>query len=232
MIVFGTGGYIFSVLYLLYETHKENTGVVAGLIAYLLAIAVCLVIPGNLHGAIVGEREKRTWDLLVSAPVSLADIMRSKWLTGVGVLVLLLGLGLPLILACSFNEETSLPHIALVCANIAAIGLFAISLSLWFSVRSRSSFAAQSATIGSIVFLIVFPPMIASIIRNNYYPNSNSSEWQGYFPVFSLGYGWAKTSTDGGEIGIQIVALLLASALFYFNSVVTLYRQWRTETHA
>src|SRR3978361_787141 len=47
----------------------------------------CFLLPAITYGAISGEREKRSWDLLIVAPVSKSQIVLGKFLSSALIVV-------------------------------------------------------------------------------------------------------------------------------------------------
>jgi ABC-type transport system involved in multi-copper enzyme maturation permease subunit len=141
---------------------------------YLQTGLYLLVGPAMLHGSIAGERERRSWDLLLVAPISKAQIVAGKFISalsalGGGALLFLLPIA---IAAVSYNpswsngdsnstilrfynllllEGVSLSFLILVCAT-----------AIFISARCKRSFVALGGTIGTIMAaLLIFPMMLA-----------------------------------------------------------------------
>lgn len=127
-------------------------------IVFLQTFLFCFLIPANLHGAIAGERERRSWDLLLASPVSNLQIVVGKMLSGlaaVGVTVLLM---LPPLLI-SFAGDGDATVLKVLQTELVSIGFatFLAAMTMFISARSKRTYAAQLTTYAClIVGLIVY----------------------------------------------------------------------------
>jgi len=113
-----------------------------------------LLLPVMSAGAIAGERERRTWDILLTAPVTKAQIVVGKFiaiLAGYGIFLLACGLMIGACLIANPHANLALTASAELLSTTFAIML--IALSMFVSARSRSTFAAIGACVG-IIFVI------------------------------------------------------------------------------
>lgn len=112
------------------------------------------LLPVMAAGAIAGERERRTWEILLTAPISKAQIIAGKFIAIVaGTGIFFLACALPAI-ACVIANRT--PRFAsTVSAELvsASFAMLLVALSLYVSSRSRTTFAAVGACIG-LVFVV------------------------------------------------------------------------------
>jgi ABC-type transport system involved in multi-copper enzyme maturation permease subunit len=143
-----------------------------------------LLAPIMLHGAVAGERERRSWDFLLVAPLTKAQIVVGKFLAGLAGLGTLMLLGLIPILVAAFSYEPSYysysglgPGEAREQANLArmvqlvkgemvcASFLMMISaMSMLFSARAKRSFTALGTTLGVLaVFFVIFPALVSAL---------------------------------------------------------------------
>ena len=143
---------------LLLITIANRTAMSPVAIVFLQTFLFCFLIPANLHGAIAGERERRSWDLLLASPISNLQIVVGKMLSGlaaVGTTALLMLP--PLIISFAGDSEASL--VKVIQAQMVSIG-FAIALAaitMFISARSKRTYAAQLTTYAVlIVGLIVY----------------------------------------------------------------------------
>ncbi len=120
---------------------------------------LCLFAPLMLYQAISGERERRSWDLLLAAPITKPQIVIGKFIgamaaLGIAALLFLLPLA---ILEVSYKGANwgnaieaslvSLSFLTCVCA-----------LTILFSARVKRSLMALGASLGTLmVVLIVIP---------------------------------------------------------------------------
>ncbi len=140
-----------------------------------------LLAPTFMYSAIAGEREKRTWDLLLAAPVTHAQIAVGKFLAG------LAGLGATLVLfilptlftSFTFDNERNymvpdsgvpLAHGVSGTAAFAneefisiTFGIMLLAATLLFSARCRRSLMSLSVMLISLFAgLLAFPALITS----------------------------------------------------------------------
>ncbi|HEY3782419.1 MAG TPA: ABC transporter permease subunit [Fimbriimonadaceae bacterium] len=129
----------------------------------------CFIVPAVTFGAIAGERERRSWDMLMVAPISKTQIILGKFLSAISV-VLAVAVGLlPIVIICSFGKENYAPHDQLwgvLASETASIG-FGIAfaaLGIFISSLMNRAFSAQ-ATIYAILFVwMILWPMLVAII--------------------------------------------------------------------
>jgi ABC-type transport system involved in multi-copper enzyme maturation permease subunit len=122
-----------------------------------------LVTPSMLYGAIAGEREKRTWDLLLAAPITPGQIVVGKF---IGALVAIsVGFGLflvPILVTAVQYQQTRVWDLFL--AELVSIS-FVIALSavtLFFSARTRRSFMALGTVLATLAIVLIIVPLLTS----------------------------------------------------------------------
>ncbi len=126
---------------------------VGTLVACLLLLAVGI----RAAGSISGERQKQTFDILLTTPLELREILSGKWLGAVGSirkgwvwLVAIAGLGI----GTGGLHIVALPLLG-ICWFIQAS--FMATLGLYFSLRCRSTLQATGATISATLLLWLGP---------------------------------------------------------------------------
>ncbi len=128
-----------------------------------------LIAPNLLHSSIAGEREKRTWDLLLVAPITKAQIVVGKFfgaLAALGVGAALFAVPL-LIAAVTYDspydgvnywdlllaQGVSLSFAVLVCA-----------FTIFVSARVKRGFMALGVTLGALFVGLVVAPGLMSVL--------------------------------------------------------------------
>ncbi|WP_449241430.1 ABC transporter permease [Desulfoscipio gibsoniae] len=140
------------------------------ILVFGLVMLLAFIAPAVAAGAISGERERRTYDLLLVTKASLTGIVLGKWLASLAYLLFLVLAALPL-LAVVYLFGGVPPGILLVAVLICFLtGLGYGALGLCLSSLLRRS---QAATIVSLVlvFTLIFgTPLVAGIVAagNNY----------------------------------------------------------------
>jgi ABC-type transport system involved in multi-copper enzyme maturation permease subunit len=130
---------------------------------------VCvLAMPSMLYGSIAGEREKRTWDLLLAAPITQAQIVAGKFMgglmtVGVGFVLFLLPI---LITAVEFDNTNYWDLMLSELVSLTFIIMIA-AMTLFFSARTRRGFMALGTVLGALaVFLLVVPLLSTALLMD------------------------------------------------------------------
>jgi ABC-type transport system involved in multi-copper enzyme maturation permease subunit len=126
-----------------------------------------LLLPVMSAGAIAGEREHRTWDILLTAPVTKAQIVVGKFiaiLAGYGIFLAACGL---MVVSCMIANPNARVGLTLSAELLSVtFAMMLIALSLYISARSRTTFAAIGACVG-FVFVVygAAPIFIGSLFQ-------------------------------------------------------------------
>ena len=128
-----------------------------------------LLAPAMLYGAIAGERERRSWDLLLAAPITKAQIIVGKFMGAVAALGLTMGLFLfPILMAAVTYRRTNWHDLflsELVCGSFA---LLVCAMTILLSARVRRGFMALGAALGTLaVLLLVLPGLFATLTQGS-----------------------------------------------------------------
>src|SRR6266545_65091 len=116
------------------------------LIATVALIEVCLITPALTAGGIAGEKERQTYDLLVSS-------LLSPWQIAWGKLGAALSFAPMMILAFLFGG-VSLAEVLIALAGLVATALFYATIGLFWSAALRSTLGATSLALGSIIMML------------------------------------------------------------------------------
>jgi len=121
--------------------------------------------PGMLHGAIAGERERRSWDLLLVAPVSKAQIVAGKF---IGALTAL-GTGaalffLPVIISAAMYRHTNWYNLFLAEMVSLSFTLAVCAFTILISARVKRPFMALGATLGTLSMALLVLPMLIGVM--------------------------------------------------------------------
>jgi ABC-type transport system involved in multi-copper enzyme maturation permease subunit len=181
---FGTGGssvngvivaltaMIYIGIVALVWTYREEANPI--LLIYLQTFIFTLLGPAMLHASIAGERERRSWDFLLVAPVSHAQIVTGKFMgAGAAILACAAVLLFPILIGVAFFSRGSSPsfetgtgyvwNIGLAELTSVSWGLAASAMTLFFSARCRRGFIALGTVLGILVAsLIVWPILVGS----------------------------------------------------------------------
>lgn len=135
------------------------------IVTFVQLFGFCLLAPAMMHGAIAGERERRSWDLLLVAPITKAQIVVGKTLgalaaLGSGFLLMLF----PTLLAAITYDKTNWLDLGLGLLVSFTFALLACSLTLFLSARVRRPFMALGASLATMIVLLVVFPIIAGFL--------------------------------------------------------------------
>jgi len=152
---------LYGLLLLITIANRQAMSPVA--IIYVQTFLFCFIIPSNLHGAIAGERERRSWDLLLAAPIENVQIVAGKLMSGLAAVATTFLLMLaPMLIAWSGDSEATFGKV--FSAELISLG-FAIAvaaITLLISARSKRAYSAQLLTYGFLfVTQIVYVAFVA-----------------------------------------------------------------------
>jgi ABC-type transport system involved in multi-copper enzyme maturation permease subunit len=147
------------------------------ILVFLQTGILTLLAPALLHGAIAGERERRSWDFLLVAPVSHAQIVCGKFMGAAAALLACSAVFLlPIAIGVVFYEPSSWAYNSgferrgsnvwpLIQAELLSVtwGLLVCAMTIFFSARCRRGFIALGTSLAFLVVgLIVWPILIGS----------------------------------------------------------------------
>ena len=117
--------------------------------------------PMMLYGSIAHERERRSWDLLLAAPITKAQIVAGKFMGALAALCIAVALfQLPILIAAFGYRETNWWN--LIEASFVSFSFLTTvcALTILFSARVKRGLMALGAVLGILtVSLVVFPAL-------------------------------------------------------------------------
>ncbi|MEI8280874.1 MAG: ABC transporter permease [Armatimonadota bacterium] len=130
----------------------------------LFIVLMLLAIPLLLHGAISGERERRSWDMLMVAPITHAQIIVGKFMGAFAGLGMAFGLFMiPVVIDAAFHSESQFVNVLLASIVVMAQGGSLIAMTLLISSRVKRPLIALAVSIGVVmIYFVVFPTVISS----------------------------------------------------------------------
>lgn len=200
--------------------------------------AFTLFGPALLHGAIAGERERRSWDLLLVAPITKAQIVVGKFMGALAALGTAAALFLvPILLAALTYDRGNVlvpstgggtNWYALLVSEMLSLS-FSILVCAWtllLSARVRRGMMALGASIGSLALvLLIGPGILASLLGGDQLSLSLLLFLHPFFVLASV-----SGSTPGSEFishslygWPQILVYLGLSAVMVSWAINTLY---------
>lgn len=145
---------------------------------YVLLGLVHVVQPLLLHGVIAGEREKRSLDMLLVAPVTVPQIVIAKLLRSVGIFIsAFVALTVPAIIVAlvqlgrpgpsfGFGDQPPSPFLILVLSSVVIAGSAFLSAAITVLISSmcKSLSSALMTNIAVHFLLLVVYPVFTGII--------------------------------------------------------------------
>ncbi len=146
-------------------------------IVFLQTGLFTLLAPALLHGAIAGERERRSWDFLLVAPITQAQIVCGKFMgAAAAILVCAAFLLVPILIGVVFYQGYAYDHtgasirtganlwnLALSESLSISWGLMVCAMTIFFSARCKRAFIALGTVLALLVgSLIVWPILTVS----------------------------------------------------------------------
>ena len=140
---------------------------------------ICLLAPALTADLISGERERRTYDLLLVTPLSGVQIVVGKLVPALGSLLLLVVLALPLqaiaVLLGGVGPEELLVGFAILVLTAVTSGC----VGLYWSAHLRATRAAVACAYGSTVLGVLGLPVVAlvTLLAGNVVGSSPQRAW-------------------------------------------------------
>lgn len=188
------------------------------LIPFLLLIPLFSSI-SMISDSIVGERERKTLELLLSAPVTRTDIFLGKVLGILAISMSQISLWVALMMIAGFKIHNPLLLLflfLLVSTMVIGIGVGISSLSK--SIREASTYFTFAF---SAVFLLLFVPFAIEF----FYDSPSLREVVSISPLISAINVATNEKIDIYMYGMSIVLLLTINVLVYLMSLVIFSRE-------
>ena len=134
-----------------------------GLVAFQLGL-VCFLAPSFTAGAISGERERQTYELLMTTPFALVLILAAKLFAALAYVFLLIFAALPLLAISLFlggvaPEEVVIAFL-LLCSSAVLFGTVGLCFSAWV----RSTIGAATLAYATMLVPVVALPIVAATL--------------------------------------------------------------------
>jgi ABC-2 type transport system permease protein len=147
-------------------TDPVGKPVFLGLVAFQLGL-VCFLAPSFTAGAISGERERQTYELLMTTPFPLVLILGAKLFAALAYIFLLIFAALPLLAISLFlggvAPEEVLIAFLLLCTSAVLFGTIGLCMSAWV----RSTIGAATLAYGAMLVPVVALPIVAGTIATS-----------------------------------------------------------------
>jgi len=163
------GGVVLGLILICYATlvlivvENRNSISPIALITFQTGL-LCLFAPMTLYQSIAGERERRSWDLLLAAPITKSQIVVGKFMGAIAALGIAVGmLQVPVLIAASSYEKSDWRNVVMADAVSVTFLMCVCSLTLLFSARVKRGLMALGATLGSLMTVLVVIPSIIGV---------------------------------------------------------------------
>ncbi len=143
-------------------------------LVFLALIVICAISPALTAGAISGEHERKTFDLLVATPLHPASILFGKLVAAMSYVALILTAAVPLVsLSFVFGGVTAidmLQALLLLMGIALTYSVMALFFSSWFR-RTGPAIVASYGVVALFVVGSVFVYAVVGVIRQQQPPN-------------------------------------------------------------
>ncbi len=163
---------VLAVVYLAYSADVSGPGATAartagkGLFAAVLAVQVFLVAfigPAFTAGAISGERERQTFDLLRTTLLSAESFVLGKLISALSYVFLLVLVSIPLQSIAFLLGGLSLAELVISQVLVLVAAVAYALYGLWCSAAMRTTLAATVTTFAGMLFITFGTPMLAGM---------------------------------------------------------------------
>ncbi len=141
-------------------TEPIGKPVFLGLVAFQMGL-VCFLAPSFTAGVISGERERQTYDLLMTTPLPLPLIVAAKLFAALAYVFLLIIAALPLLAISLFLGGVAPEEVAIAFLMLFASALLFGTIGLCFSAWVRSTIGAAALAYGAMLIPVVALPIVA-----------------------------------------------------------------------
>jgi ABC-type transport system involved in multi-copper enzyme maturation permease subunit len=166
-------GFLIMVVYLAYVAASTNSFGInsrqAGKVVFsaVLGVQVVLVIfigPALTAAAIVGEKERQTYDLLRTTLLSARSLVTGKLFSALSYVYLLILISIPLQSIAFLLGGISVLELLLSQLLVVISALTFALVGLYFSTVMRSTLTASVTTFATVLFLTIGGPSLAALL--------------------------------------------------------------------
>lgn len=179
------------------ETGQVGRTLFRGVVAVELALIV-LVVPALTAGAVSGERERQTYDLLTTTMLPVPTFLLGKMVSALGYMALLVLAAIPLQAISFLFGGISQVEVMLSVVGLMATALLLGALGLFFSTTTERTLVATIRVYIFTLALVIGLPIVSNALLGGAYG----------FAVNGVG---VVTSDVGREVGAIYADMLLTS---------------------
>ena len=194
---------------------EAGRGIGKGIFLTVMAatlIQVCLITPSLTAGTISGEKERQTYDLLITTLLSPLQIALGKLAAALAFAMLLIFAALPMAgLSFLFGGVTG-TEMLIGIAGLVATAICYATVGLFWSTVMRSTLAATVMALGTVILILIFIPflfVVGSLIGNAFDGLPG--------PVYIYGMGLMLSAHPFIALGITAASLAEGDGPFLFE---------------
>jgi ABC-type transport system involved in multi-copper enzyme maturation permease subunit len=208
-------------------TYSAGKAVFAAVVA-VQVVLVTFIGPAFTAGAISGERERQTFDLLRTTLLSAHAFVLGKLVSALSYIFLLVLVSIPIQSIAFLLGGLSLVELLLSQLVILVAAVTYALYGLWCSAVMRSTLTATVATFGGMLVLVFVVPMLAMFfLLGLSIPLSSSGSPS---PVLEVLLVYAAIALAATNLPVSLIAseviLLQMDALFAFNEFIGSQSLW------
>ncbi len=136
------------------------------LILFFLVLMI-FGVPLLLHAVIAGERERRSWDMLLVAPITHSQIVIGKFMGAMAAVLMAFGLYMvPVMVDIIFSPNIKVLSIVYACIVVIMQASSLTALTLLISSRVRRPIIALGVSLAVVLLYYAFLPALVSSMAN------------------------------------------------------------------
>lgn len=175
------------------------------LLAAVEYILLAFIIPAVTAGAIAGEREKQTLDILLTTPMGCWQIIWGKLISSIGTTLLYVVSSLPIFSVVFLIGGVDILDVVFIVFYAFVFSLLIGSFGIFFSTLFKKSILATITSYGMEIAVCLLPYVVYSLFYV-FAPNNSSGVFQ--VPSWIVGLGLfspvqSLISLVCGQIGTQ-----------------------------
>lgn len=209
LILLAMGGIMYAILQIILSTSSYSTvlspqigQVLFATLAYLLLFMICAVTPSVTAGAISGEKEKLTYEMLMATPMSPASILWGKLVSALSYVLLLLFAAVPLasivFIFGGVALRDMLKVLIILMSTAVAFGVLGLFMSALFGRTGRATIASLLVVLG-----LTLGPLFLTVLVSALNQGKQPPRWLlGPSPISALAAALASSigQSGGGDI--------------------------------
>jgi ABC-type transport system involved in multi-copper enzyme maturation permease subunit len=184
---------------------------VFGALAAAMLVLVGLIVPGLVGGAISGERERQTLDLLMVTPVRPLRIVIGKLFSSLLYVLFLAAAAIPLFSIVFVLGGVSLGQVVAVMVVTVVTALALGSLAMLCSAAMRRTTASTVSSYLAAFLLVMAPLLTGALLASQ----QNSNLGTGVVPIGPGGVGALPVVTGNGNTPPPVVIYASPAAAMF-----------------